>query len=61
MDIENLIMLRPTKSPIKYAQMRERGSRLCPKIGDASSARNRFELGHCATWFAPFQSAREST
>ena len=32
-DIENLIMLRPTKSPIKYAQMRGRGSRLCPKIG----------------------------
>jgi len=31
-DIENLIMLRPTKSPIKYAQMRGRGSRLCPKI-----------------------------
>ena len=32
-DIENLIMLRPTKSSIKYAQMRGRGSRLCPKIG----------------------------
>ncbi len=32
-DIENLIMLRPTKSPIKYAQMRGRGSRLCPNIG----------------------------
>lgn len=31
-DIENLVMLRPTKSPIKYAQMRGRGSRLCPKI-----------------------------
>jgi len=32
-DIENLIMLRPTRSSIKYAQMRGRGSRLCPKIG----------------------------
>lgn len=32
-DIENLIMLRPTLSPIKYAQMRGRGSRLCPRIG----------------------------
>ena len=32
-DIENLVMLRPTGSPIKYAQMRGRGSRLCPKIG----------------------------
>ena len=32
-DVETLIMLRPTKSPIKYAQMRGRGSRLCPKIG----------------------------
>lgn len=32
-NIENLIMLRPTQSPIKYAQMRGRGSRLCPKIG----------------------------
>jgi type I restriction enzyme R subunit len=31
-NIENLIMLRPTKSSIKYAQMRGRGSRLCPKI-----------------------------
>jgi len=31
-DVENLVMLRPTQSPIKYAQMRGRGSRLCPKI-----------------------------
>jgi type I restriction enzyme, R subunit len=37
-DIENLIMLRPTKSPIKYAQMRGRGSRLCPKIGKKNSS-----------------------
>ncbi|MBU1569372.1 MAG: DEAD/DEAH box helicase family protein [Proteobacteria bacterium] len=32
-EIENLIMLRPTQSSIKYAQMRGRGSRLCPRIG----------------------------
>jgi type I restriction enzyme R subunit len=32
-EIENLIMLRPTTSAIKYAQMRGRGSRLCPRIG----------------------------
>ncbi|MGI5923945.1 MAG: DEAD/DEAH box helicase family protein [Lentisphaeria bacterium] len=32
-DIENLVMLRPTRSSIKYAQMRGRGSRLCPQIG----------------------------
>jgi len=32
-EIENLIMLRPTNSAIKYAQMRGRGSRLCPRIG----------------------------
>lgn len=32
-EIENLVMLRPTKSTIKYAQMRGRGNRLCPKIG----------------------------
>lgn len=32
-NIENLIMLRPTCSAIKYAQMRGRGSRLDPKIG----------------------------
>lgn len=32
-EIENLVMLRPTKSAIKYAQMRGRGSRLCPRIG----------------------------
>ncbi|MBI2447420.1 MAG: DEAD/DEAH box helicase family protein, partial [Candidatus Omnitrophica bacterium] len=31
-EIENLVMLRPTMSAIKYAQMRGRGSRLCPKI-----------------------------
>jgi type I restriction enzyme R subunit len=32
-EIEDLVMLRPTMSSIKYAQMRGRGSRLCPKIG----------------------------
>ncbi|MFH1684631.1 MAG: DEAD/DEAH box helicase family protein [Candidatus Margulisiibacteriota bacterium] len=32
-EIENLVMLRPTKSAIKYAQMRGRGNRLCTKIG----------------------------
>lgn len=32
-EVENLLMLRPTKSAIKYAQMRGRGSRLCPRIG----------------------------
>lgn len=28
-EVENLVMLRPTTSAIKYAQMRGRGSRLC--------------------------------
>ena len=32
-EVENLIMLRPTQSAIKYSQMRRRGSRLCPRIG----------------------------
>ena len=32
-EVENLLMLRPTQSAIKYAQMRGRGSRLCPRIG----------------------------
>lgn len=32
-EIENLAMLRPTTSATKYAQMRGRGSRLCPRIG----------------------------
>lgn len=32
-EVENLVMLRPTTSAIKYAQMRGRGSRLCPSIG----------------------------
>ena len=32
-EVENLVMLRPTTSAIKYAQMRGRGSRLCPRIG----------------------------
>ena len=35
-EVENLVMLRPTKSAIKYAQMRGRGSRLCPRIGKTS-------------------------
>lgn len=35
-EIENLVMLRPTASAIKYAQMRGRGSRLCPRIGKTS-------------------------
>jgi type I restriction enzyme, R subunit len=30
-DIENLIMMRPTSSAIKYAQMRGRGNRLCER------------------------------
>ncbi len=32
-EVENLVMLRPTCSAIKYAQMRGRGNRLCPRIG----------------------------
>lgn len=32
-EIENLVMLRPTTSALKYSQMRGRGSRLCPRIG----------------------------
>ncbi|MCX5830573.1 MAG: DEAD/DEAH box helicase family protein [Deltaproteobacteria bacterium] len=32
-EVENLVMLRPTLSAIKYVQMRGRGSRLCPRIG----------------------------
>lgn len=35
-DVENLIMVRPTKSPILYQQMRGRGSRLSQKIGKTS-------------------------
>lgn len=35
-EVENLIMLRPTTSAIKYAQMRGRGSRLCPRISKTS-------------------------
>jgi type I restriction enzyme R subunit len=34
--VENIIMVRPTKSPILYQQMRGRGSRLCPDIGKSS-------------------------
>jgi type I restriction enzyme R subunit len=34
-EVEHLVMLRPTQSAIKYAQMRGRGSRLCPRIGKA--------------------------
>ncbi len=35
-EVENLVMLRPTGSALKYAQMRGRGSRLCPRIGKTS-------------------------
>ena len=35
-EVENLVMLRPTTSAMKYAQMRGRGSRLCPRIGKDS-------------------------
>jgi len=31
--VENLVMCRPTRSPIFYQQMRGRGSRLCAEIG----------------------------
>ncbi len=31
--VENLMMCRPTRSPIFYQQMRGRGSRLCPEVG----------------------------
>lgn len=34
--VENLIMVRPTRSPILYQQMRGRGSRLEPKINKKS-------------------------
>lgn len=34
--VENILMVRPTKSPILYQQMRGRGSRLCKDIGKFS-------------------------
>ena len=34
--VENILMVRPTKSPILYQQMRGRGSRLYPEIGKTS-------------------------
>lgn len=34
--VENLILARPTRSPILYQQMRGRGSRLNPKMGKTS-------------------------
>jgi len=34
--VENILMVRPTKSPILYQQMRGRGSRLCPEINKIS-------------------------
>jgi len=33
---ENILMVRPTRSPILYQQMRGRGSRLCKEIGKIS-------------------------
>ncbi len=35
-EAENIVMIRPTKSPTLYQQMRGRGSRLCTKIGKTS-------------------------
>jgi type I restriction enzyme R subunit len=34
--VENILMVRPTKSPILYQQMRGRGSRLCKTTGKVS-------------------------
>jgi type I restriction enzyme R subunit len=34
--VENILMVRPTKSPILYQQMRGRGSRLCEEINKIS-------------------------
>ena len=34
--VENILMVRPTKSPILYQQMRGRGSRLCSEINKVS-------------------------
>jgi len=34
--VENILMVRPTKSPILYQQMRGRGSRLCEEINKVS-------------------------
>jgi type I restriction enzyme R subunit len=34
--VENILMVRPTKSPILYQQMRGRGSRLCKEINKVS-------------------------
>ena len=34
--VENILMVRPTKSPILYQQMRGRGSRICKPIGKFS-------------------------
>jgi type I restriction enzyme R subunit len=34
--VENILMIRPTKSPILYQQMRGRGSRLCKQISKVS-------------------------
>jgi len=34
--VENILMVRPTKSAILYQQMRGRGARLCPEIGKLS-------------------------
>lgn len=35
-EVENILMVRPTKSPILYQQMRGRGSRLCEELGKTS-------------------------
>jgi len=35
-EVENILFVRPTKSPILYQQMRGRGSRLCKKISKTS-------------------------
>jgi type I restriction enzyme R subunit len=32
-EVENLVMMRPTASAMKYSQMRGRGNRLAPKLG----------------------------
>lgn len=51
-EVENLVMLRPTRSAIKYAQMRGRGSRLCPRIGKTEFLIYDF-VGNTATFNDP--------
>ncbi len=67
-DLERFQYIRRNRKPLSRAMtfapsftIASRQTSAITRIGRTSSAWSRVELGHCATWVAPFQTAREAT